>query len=84
MRKYGEIKTINIIEKYCDSCDKKLKEMDIPFNISHTFGYESKMDCEKIELELCEDCMERILGKQLIKKGLKNTIENRINCKESI
>lgn len=72
MRTYKKIEKEELDEIFCDCCGETT--MDIPLSISHTFGYFSKQDGDKINLDICDHCLPKVLGKELMKKGLKNKI----------
>jgi len=68
MKTYKKIKK-KIIEKKiqsitCNGCGKKVEgeysEMSKIESFSHTFGYGSKRDGDKVEFDLCEKCVDRI------------------------
>lgn len=48
---------------YCNKCGKKMDLWDIQedFSIYTTCGYGTKYDGSKIELDLCCDCMEKLI-----------------------
>lgn len=50
-------------EKYCNCCGKKLDFWDIQedYSIHRRFGYGSKHDMDKLDIQFCIDCFEKII-----------------------
>ena len=69
-----KLKTIevpeNVIENItCDKCGKVSEDGFIPYihTISIDWGYGSKFDTEKWEIDLCENCLVQMLENSKIK-----------------
>lgn len=43
----------------CDSCNNEINTESV-ISISHTFGYGSQRDGDQIEIDLCEDCFDKL------------------------
>lgn len=62
-------KKIKVIDQvFCDNCEKEIVYDNLSLN--YTFGYSSKIDNTNISLDICDDCLEKILGNKLMKKGI--------------
>ena len=50
-----------MIKIFCDKCKEQILEgEENTVRISHTFGYGSPCDGDRVEIELCEDCFRDI------------------------
>jgi len=44
---------------FCDSCEIEINHNNY-VSISHQFGYGSQRDGDRVEIDLCENCLERL------------------------
>jgi len=60
-----------VVEIVCDRCGAKENTKDMTgtdvASFQHTFGYLSKRDTDKINFDLCENCLIEILDKSGVK-----------------
>lgn len=55
-------------ELYCNKCGKKMDMWDIQenFSIQRNLGYGSKYDGDDLDLDLCCDCMDKLIESCMI------------------
>ena len=47
--------------KLCNMCGKELGRYDhTNFSVNHTYGYDSNREGDHLELDLCEECLEKL------------------------
>ena len=50
----------------CNMCGGEIiQKYNSGFKVNHTYGYNSVFDCSSLELDLCDDCLDK-LTKHLI------------------
>lgn len=79
MRTQKEVTIKEVDQVFCDKCGDEIPYKTECFNINHTFGYFSSRDGDRISLDICEGCMEDILGEKLMKKGLLQANDDELN-----
>lgn len=73
MRILKEEKIMTVDSIYCDKCESEIISESESLSINHTFGYFSKdLDGTKIKLDICEECLPKILGEVLMEIGKRN------------
>ena len=52
-------------KKYCNVCGKEFNEWDAQenFSIKKRIGYGSKYDMQDLELDICIDCMDKLIDR---------------------
>lgn len=74
MKEYSTKITKNITSEVtsiqCDICGYKESGKNIEYSssissIRHSFGYGSKFDLCELELDICDTCLEKMLGKYI-------------------
>jgi len=47
--------------RICNKCGKVLSSYD-DFKLNYRFGYGSKNDNDEIDLDLCNECLDKLIG----------------------
>lgn len=51
------------MEKHCTMCGKLMDTWDenLNFTVDHEIGYGSKYDCHSLHIDLCCDCLDKVV-----------------------
>lgn len=51
------------MDKYCTMCGKLMDTWDenLNFTVDHEIGYGSKYDCHRLHIDLCCDCLDKVV-----------------------
>ncbi len=61
----GEI--LSLVGIICDICEKEDRNFCNDFVLRHTFGYGSRIDGNSVEAAICDDCLEKLIRKNIPK-----------------
>lgn len=70
--------TSQCVEQTCNFCGKSASNNDIMFcditEIEILPGYGSKFDGDEIQIDICDDCLEKLIGSMLIKPTIEEML----------
>ena len=46
----------------CDLCGKRLSKHQSSANLKHSFGYDTSYDGTEIDIDICEECLIKIIS----------------------